>query len=162
MGILSYIKTKPMLNIIINSPQLFEKDTPKRIRPKVQAKKQPPIPLELLDLRVKVAVDLVIKDTLFQITDVIAQNRTYNIVKLRHIAMYLCATHTDLTLVEIGRNFSKDHSTVMHARQSVTDQGRFNKKYGVRLNYYEKEFMRLIIENNLTDNKDLTEYLMNN
>lgn len=41
--------------------------------------------------------------------------RTKNLSYARHIAMYICRTRTDAVLVEIGRHFNRDHSSVLHA-----------------------------------------------
>ena len=40
----------------------------------------------------------------------------------RQIAMYLATTMTDLSLPEIGREFNRDHSTVVHARDLIKDK----------------------------------------
>ncbi len=39
----------------------------------------------------------------------------------RQVAMYLCRKHTDNSLVDIGREFKRDHSTVLHSIKVVTD-----------------------------------------
>ena len=36
--------------------------------------------------------------------------------------MYLATTMTDLSLPEIGREFNRDHSTVVHARKLVMEK----------------------------------------
>jgi hypothetical protein len=49
-------------------------------------------------------------------------SRKRDITTSRHITMYLLATMTDLSLTDIGRLFAgRDHATVIHARDSVTD-----------------------------------------
>ena len=39
----------------------------------------------------------------------------------RQVAMYFCRKYTDKTLGEIGRQFNRDHSTVLHSIKAVTD-----------------------------------------
>jgi len=46
--------------------------------------------------------------------------RSRNLVGARQIAMYLCRELTDLSLIEIGKNFGgRDHTTVMHANKKI-------------------------------------------
>ncbi len=45
--------------------------------------------------------------------------RTPDIIRARHLAIYLARELTDLTLAEIGRQFNRDHSTILHAIRSV-------------------------------------------
>ena len=46
-------------------------------------------------------------------------SRRRHIVRPRQIAMYLCRNYTEASLKEIGRLFKRDHSTVMHAIETV-------------------------------------------
>lgn len=51
------------------------------------------------------------------------RKRQKNIVKARHVAMFILKTDLDLPYVEIGRWFSnRDHTSVMHAVSKITDQ----------------------------------------
>ena len=45
--------------------------------------------------------------------------RTRNIAEPRQIAMYLIRKLTNLSLPEIGQQFAKDHTTVMHSIKQV-------------------------------------------
>ncbi|MCS6795038.1 MAG: chromosomal replication initiator protein DnaA [Raineya sp.] len=50
------------------------------------------------------------------------KSRTQHIVKARQIAMYLCKEYTELSLKAIGYHFGgRDHSTVIHAIQTISD-----------------------------------------
>jgi chromosomal replication initiator protein len=49
----------------------------------------------------------------------LGRSRTRPLVMARHLAMYLCRELTDLSLVEIGRAFGRDHTTVMYAIDKV-------------------------------------------
>lgn len=53
--------------------------------------------------------------------------RTKNLTFARHVAMYLCRTRTDAALVEIGRFFNRDHSTVLHGIGKI--EGVMDKDY---------------------------------
>ena len=59
-----------------------------------------------------------------------AKTRKQEIVNARQIAMYLAKELTNSSLKTIGLHFGgRDHSTVIHAYQSVEDQMRIDQKY---------------------------------
>ena len=51
--------------------------------------------------------------------DLRGQSRSRVLVNARQIAMYLCRELTAMSLPEIGKEFSKDHTTVMHANKKI-------------------------------------------
>lgn len=52
--------------------------------------------------------------------DLRGSSETRLVARARQIAMYLCRELTDVSLVEIGRQFGgRDYLTVMHARKRV-------------------------------------------
>jgi chromosomal replication initiator protein len=53
--------------------------------------------------------------------DLASKSRKGNITWARQVAMYLARSFTLLSLEEIGRNFGRDHATVIHAFQKVSD-----------------------------------------
>ena len=57
-------------------------------------------------------------------TDLLAETRERRIVLPRQMAMYLCTELTDKSLIEIGKAFHRDHTTVMHARNRIAEKGR--------------------------------------
>ncbi len=72
-------------------------------------------------------VEVTIEDVIKRVTeyynleanDLNSKSRTQTIAFPRQIAMYLSRKLTDLSLVAIGRSFSRDHTTVMHAVDKV-------------------------------------------
>jgi chromosomal replication initiator protein len=52
---------------------------------------------------------------------ILGGSRTRPLVLARHVAMYLCREHTDLSLVEIGKVFGRDHTTVMYGIEKITE-----------------------------------------
>jgi chromosomal replication initiator protein len=59
-----------------------------------------------------------------------AKTRKQEIVSARQVAMYLAKEMTNCSLKTIGLHFGgRDHSTVIHAYQSVEDQIRLDSKY---------------------------------
>ena len=51
-----------------------------------------------------------------------SKRKTQSVAWPRQIAMFLTTEMTDLSLPEIGREFNRDHSTVVHARDLVRDK----------------------------------------
>lgn len=74
----------------------------------------PPEPKEIIDVVVQYYG--VEKD------DVIARSRKQEIVRARHVAMYLCRNLTNMSLSKIGTRFAgRDHSTISHACTKIGD-----------------------------------------
>lgn len=57
-----------------------------------------------------------------KIEDFNSKKKNQTIAWPRQIAMYLASTMTDLSLLEVGKEFNRDHSTVVHARDLVKDK----------------------------------------
>jgi hypothetical protein len=60
--------------------------------------------------------------TYYRVTclDIMSDRRTQDIVKPRHVAMYLCCELTHRSMPAIGRAFGdRDHTTVLHARTKM-------------------------------------------
>ena len=55
----------------------------------------------------------------FSIEELTGISRTRDLVLARQIAMYLCRELTQESLPDIGRKFSRDHTTVMHAERKI-------------------------------------------
>jgi chromosomal replication initiator protein len=52
--------------------------------------------------------------------DIMSDRRTADIVKPRHVAMYLCCELTHRSMPAIGRAFGdRDHTTILHARTKM-------------------------------------------
>ncbi|MBR3631864.1 MAG: chromosomal replication initiator protein DnaA [Elusimicrobiaceae bacterium] len=56
------------------------------------------------------------------IDDFESKRKTQSVAWPRQIAMFLCTELTDMSLPEIGREFKRDHSTVVHARDLVKEK----------------------------------------
>ncbi len=69
-----------------------------------------------------------------------AKTRKQEIVNARQIAMYLAKEMTNCSLKTIGLHFGgRDHSTVIHAYQSVEDQIKLDSKYRDTLQVVKKK-----------------------
>ncbi len=56
------------------------------------------------------------------VDDLYGSSRSQQIATARQIAMYLCRTHTELSLPKIGQLFgNRDHTTVMYAYKKISD-----------------------------------------
>ena len=65
--------------------------------------------------------DLVGNQFKVSIKDMQSRSRKKGITFPRQVAMYLSRKYTDESLADIGRNFNRDHSTVLHAIKVVTN-----------------------------------------
>ena len=75
-----------------------------------------------LSVSVNVIKKVVGKHFNVRMEDFNAKRKTQSIAWPRQIAMYLTNELTDLSLPEIGREFNRDHSTVIHARDLVKEK----------------------------------------
>ncbi len=67
-----------------------------------------------------------------------SKNRKRELVEARQIAMYLTSKHTSLSLKSIGEYFNKrDHTTVIHSKNTVMDLRDTDEKYRVDLQNIE-------------------------
>ena len=67
--------------------------------------------------------------------DIIGKKKNKEIVEPRQIAMFLMYEMLDLPLTSIGQIFGgRDHTTVMHAREKVTDMIKNNNRIKVIVN----------------------------
>ncbi|UCG41175.1 MAG: chromosomal replication initiator protein DnaA, partial [Acidimicrobiia bacterium] len=55
----------------------------------------------------------------FHPDDMTSPGRAQPLATARQIAMYLCREYTDDSLVQIGRHFNRDHSTIVHGIDRV-------------------------------------------
>ncbi|MBO4538101.1 MAG: chromosomal replication initiator protein DnaA [Erysipelotrichaceae bacterium] len=59
-----------------------------------------------------------------------SKSRTKNIANARHISMYLCRKHLDLSYLQIGKEFgNRDHSTVSSAFEKIENNLKTNESY---------------------------------
>jgi chromosomal replication initiator protein len=73
-----------------------------------------------------------------------AKTRKQEIVNARQIAMYLVKELTNASLKTIGLHFGgRDHSTVIHAYQSVEDQMRVDSKYQAHIQQIKRRLQML-------------------
>ena len=75
-----------------------------------------------------------------------SKRKTQSVAWPRQIAMFLTTELTDLSLPEIGREFNRDHSTVVHARDTVKEKINTDPFFAAEIN-------QIILDIKTVDNK---------
>ncbi len=76
-------------------------------------------------------------------SDLQSRSRKKALTFPRQIGMYLCRKHTDSSLVDIGREFKRDHSTVLHSIKVVTGLTNRSVSVGEQLNLLSRKLEKL-------------------
>ena len=71
------------------------------------------------------------------LAELTGRDRSRNIVIARHVAMYVIRLRTDASLIEIGRAFMRDHTTVIAAMRKF-------ERPGTRLGEYVTEVLNRV------------------
>lgn len=79
-------------------------------------------------------IDCVCKFYNLKKEELLARKRTKEIAQARQIAMFLMTELLSMPLDAIGSIFGKDHSTVIYARNKISDDIAANKKLGIEIN----------------------------
>ncbi len=87
-----------------------------------------------LNIGVNVIKKVVGKHLNIRMEDFNSKRKTQSIAWPRQIAMYLTTELTDLSLPEIGREFNRDHSTVLHARDVVKERVETDPFFAAEIN----------------------------
>ena len=75
--------------------------------------------------------------------DIGSRSRKKAISFPRQVAMYLCRKHTESSLSDIGKEFNRDHSTVLHAIKVVTGKANANIAVGEQVSLLSKKLKKL-------------------
>ena len=81
--------------------------------------------------------------------DLLSKTRLMGVVRARHSAMLLCEIILNVSTVENGRMFGRDHSTIIHAKQSISDQCHVNKAFNAQFKKFHKIAEGRICEKNI-------------
>ena len=79
-------------------------------------------------------IDCVCKFYNLKKEELLARKRTKEIAQARQIAMFLMTELLSMPLDAIGSIFGKDHSTVIYARNKISDDMAVNKKLSIEIN----------------------------
>lgn len=113
---------KPMIDPIVVDPLAVVEPPPVDPEPELEPPPPPPPPPPPEDWQPTIGQIQRAVVHHFGITMMVllSQRRTANVVRPRHIAMYLAAEMTTHSCVRIGRFFGdRDHTTVMHACRAI-------------------------------------------
>ena len=99
-----------------------------------------------LSVNVNTIKKIVGKHFNIKMEDFNSKRKTQSVAWPRQIAMFLTTDLTDLSLPEIGREFNRDHSTVVHARDIVKE--RIEKDP-----FFSAEINQIILDIKSVDNK---------
>ncbi len=66
--------------------------------------------------------------------DLVGKKRNRHIMYARQVGIYLCRTLLDLPYNDIGKQFNRDHSTVMYSINCVEDRMKENREYEEEVN----------------------------
>lgn len=72
--------------------------------------------------------------------EILGIGRTARVARARHVAMWLIRTNTNLSLVEIGTTFGRDHGTVIHACRNVAEWIRQGGEIAVTIECLNRQF----------------------
>lgn len=64
-----------------------------------------------------------------QIHNVLSKSQKKEFVSVRYISMYFILKYCKLSLKRVGKIFKKDHTTIMHARDSIKDRMYVDKAF---------------------------------
>jgi chromosomal replication initiation ATPase DnaA len=65
-------------------------------------------------------------------TDILAHKRSYELVEVRHIGMWLAYTGLHLGYSPVGRSFRRDHTSVLHAVEKVNTRRQRDEKFCIQ------------------------------
>lgn len=141
------IKPIPMISVNMDLPKLGN-------RPSIMIKKlviKPEIKYQNLSTNesFNIIIDNVCEYFNVAKDDLFSKTRLMNVVKARHSAMVLCENILKVSTVENGRLFGRDHSTVLHAKQSINGQCDVNRNFKQKFDKLSKIVESKICEKNI-------------
>jgi len=101
---------------------------------------------ENLPEKVRRLIELCIKDKMITVNEILSPTRMHYISECRFMAMYVLVVNEGLSTVQVGSLFNRDHSSVIHARETVRGWIEFDKPFRIR-------FEKVLSEINLLDNQ---------
>jgi chromosomal replication initiation ATPase DnaA len=70
-----------------------------------------------------------------------SKDRTQHVAVARQVAMYLCREMTDESFPAIGGHFNRDHSTAIHAHNTVARRAAHEPEFGALLQKLTRSLM---------------------
>ncbi len=94
-------------------------------------------------LTIQHIVQVISKYYHIKISDILGRSRKAEIALPRHLSIYFCRTLLNISLMDIGRYFSRDHSTIMSSIKKIEKESAVNQT----LNRVIYDLRKLIISN---------------
>ena len=66
--------------------------------------------------------------------DIYSKKRASNITNARHICVYIMRKLSDMSYKQIGKVFSKDHTTIMHSYDTIESEIQHNAQLEIEIN----------------------------
>lgn len=99
---------------LLNEPNIDLERAKIALKKVISENEKRPITLDLIK-------EIVAEQYNISISDLSSKNRSKQIAYPRQIAMYLCRQLTDLSLIKIANSFERDHSTIMHGVDKISN-----------------------------------------
>ena len=79
-----------------------------------------------------------------RLIDMMSERRTKGVVFPRQVAQYLCTRMTTLSLPQIGRQFDRDHSTILSTRRKISTMRERDQKFDDELSQLEAQLWAMV------------------
>ena len=79
-----------------------------------------------------------------RLIDMMSERRTKGVVFPRQVAQYLCTRMTTLSLPQIGRQFDRDHSTILSTRRKISTMRERDQKFDEELSQLEAQLLAMV------------------
>ena len=122
----------------------FEPKTFSHIHFMVGKKKAEPKDITNYGVKHEELLKLVSKFTGITMEKIQGNSRLTDIVMVRHIHFYLACKYCSMTIKEIGKINNRDHSSVIHGRDRITADLKFDGKYSDMIRDYIGEIVASI------------------
>ncbi|OCC15289.1 Chromosomal replication initiator protein DnaA [Dissulfuribacter thermophilus] len=94
---------------------------------------------DLEPLNLKKIISLVVRHFNVSVEELRSSSRKKSVTVPRQIAMYLARTYTDETLNVIGKEFKRDHATVVHAVKKIEKGLKMNSKIKHQVEFLKEQ-----------------------
>ena len=79
-----------------------------------------------------------------RLIDMMSERRTKGVVFPRQVAQYLCTRMTTLSLPQIGRQFDRDHTTILSTHRKISTMRERDQKFAEELSQLEAQLLAMV------------------
>jgi len=120
---------------------------------RIPIRKRPISNYESLPQNVQDIINIIMINTGISHIEILSNARQGEVVRARHLSMYLCFKYVNESPSVVGAWFNRDHSTCYNARTCVMNYSDTNVKYKKTLDDLENICFDRFIKNNLLSNQ---------